>query len=160
MLKMIHFTIARIGTINMTNRTKVLIGILALLTSFAAGRYSVQQPAVHAVTDITQNNDITTNKDEHKKIIIVKDKDKTTTTITDDTNTTTKDNSTIISHSDVTATPPKTNTLNLSVLAGLDIQRTQTVYGASVTKELIGPITMGVFGLTNGTVGVSIGLNF
>jgi hypothetical protein len=34
------------------------------------------------------------------------------------------------------------------------------MYGISVHREFIGPITLGAFGLTNGTVGLSIGVNF
>lgn len=46
----------------------------------------------------------------------------------------------------------------LSVLVGTDFSN--PVYGLHVNKELLGPITVGVFGLTNKTLGVSIGLNF
>ena len=61
-----------------------------------------------------------------------------------------------------TTTPAKTQTLNLSVLAAVNpVNRDfAPVYGASLTKEFIGPVTIGAFGLTNGTLGVSIGLNF
>ena len=34
------------------------------------------------------------------------------------------------------------------------------LYGISANKEFIGPITIGAFGLTNGTIGLSIGVNF
>lgn len=56
----------------------------------------------------------------------------------------------------------KTSTLNLSALAGNDFSHPQIlpIYGLSVSKSLLGPITVGAFGLTNGVVGLSVGINF
>jgi hypothetical protein len=48
--------------------------------------------------------------------------------------------------------------LSLSALAGTDLR--SPVYGAHVSKEILGPVSVGIFGLTNGTFGASIGLNF
>lgn len=48
--------------------------------------------------------------------------------------------------------------VNLSLLGGTDFSR--PVYGLHVSKELIGPISVGLFGLTNKTVGLSLGINF
>ncbi len=52
--------------------------------------------------------------------------------------------------------------INLSVLVANDFSRGVLIptYGISVSKEFIGPITLGVFGLTSGTLGASIGYNF
>lgn len=52
--------------------------------------------------------------------------------------------------------------LSVSALVANDFSNRglSPIYGASVSKEIIGPITIGAFGLTNGTVGVSVGLNF
>lgn len=44
-------------------------------------------------------------------------------------------------------------TVNISALI------TSTAKGVSVTKELIGPITVGAFALSDGTIGASLGLN-
>lgn len=59
------------------------------------------------------------------------------------------------------AVAPKTKT-NISILGANDFSQRliKPLYGVSVTRELIGPVTIGVFGLTNGTVGLSLGLNF
>lgn len=48
--------------------------------------------------------------------------------------------------------------VGLSALVGTDFN--VPVYGIAVNKEFIGPITLGAWGLTNKTVGLSIGLNF
>ncbi len=75
---------------------------------------------------------------------------------------------TIIDHSQRTETDTKQSvayqnpTLNVSVLVANDfsIRAIKPIYGVSVTKEVLGPITVGAFGLTSGTVGLSVGLNF
>lgn len=57
--------------------------------------------------------------------------------------------------------PVKSPKLNVSLLIANDFDtRMKPEYGVSFTKEFIGPITIGGFGLTNGILGVSIGFNF
>lgn len=84
---------------------------------------------------------------------------KKTTTITENTTTDTK--KVTDTQKDIVVTAPKSSIINISALAGLDTGRGFVpTYGISASKELIGPITVGAFGLTNGTIGVSVGLNF
>jgi peptidoglycan hydrolase-like amidase len=57
--------------------------------------------------------------------------------------------------------PVKTSKINVSVLAGTDVtSRFKPEYGISINKEFIGPVTIGAFGMTNGVLGVSIGITF
>lgn len=49
---------------------------------------------------------------------------------------------------------------NVSALVAVDSLKLTPTYGIGVTHELIGPITIGAFGLTNGVVGLSIGISF
>lgn len=49
----------------------------------------------------------------------------------------------------------------ISALAGFTpFSITAPVYGAHVSSQLLGPISVGAFGLTSGVVGVSLGLDF
>lgn len=52
--------------------------------------------------------------------------------------------------------------LNLSALAAVNVTDVKSglSYGLSVNKELLGPFTLGIFGLSSGTGGVSLGVNF
>ena len=51
--------------------------------------------------------------------------------------------------------------INISALAGVDLNnRFIPTYGVSATKQIFGPISVGAFGLTNGVVGLSLGVNF
>ncbi len=147
------------------NNYKFKSTILAILIAgaFAAGRYSVAKPEV-VTKNVTQASVKTDeNKDIHKVVVTktvtqpsgVKETDTTVTTDTtvhdtQDTQETSKTMTDII--------PAKTGTLNISALGAYS--NGSLTYGASVTKQIIGPLTAGVFGLTNGTIGVSIGMSF
>lgn len=79
-----------------------------------------------------------------------------------DTTSTTTDNSikAVTDSTDKTVVAqPK---LNVSALVANDFSRGLLVptYGVSVSKQVLGPFTVGGFGLTNGTIGLSIGVNF
>jgi hypothetical protein len=152
----------------LSTNSKYIIVTIAILTSFAVGRYSVQKPIVHTVTDVRTDVKQDQVADTHTQTTIttVKTPDGTVKTVEQinqvaDTKTDTQ----VIAdtHVDTTITPPKTNTVNISALVannfshGLGITPT---YGVSVSKEILGPVTIGAFGLTNGVVGVSIGLSF
>lgn len=150
----------------MSNKTIALVSILALTASFAVGRYSVSQPpAVTKVDDIKKDIIKDVDSDKHKETTTVIEKDpdgktKTTTTVTEDTTTKKHVDTTIEKHEDLTITPTIRDTLNVSALIGADFRQKDPVYGVSVTKQFLGPVTIGIFGLTNYTVGLSVGLNF
>lgn len=148
----------------MTNQSKIIIAALALAIAFSVGRFT----AVGTKTDVLDVK--TTEKEKEKKSVhtitkttIVKQPDgATTTTIVADTKAETKevDQKTSNLHQEVVSTPgPKTN---ISLLGSYNIISPEKVpaVGLLVSREVIGPVTAGVFGLNNGTVGISIGINF
>jgi hypothetical protein len=142
--------------------------------SFAGGRYSVKSAEVRTEMKEVKKEDSKTTTDEDTKthtetrIVEVKSTDGTdtkTTTIAEvrDTVQDTKRQDIIEAKTDViqTVTPQKTGTLNFSVVAATTTSQFGVpVYGASVTKEIMGPVTAGAFFLTNGTIGVSLGMSF
>lgn len=149
----------------MSNKTKLGIFVASILVSFACGRYTVQAPEVKTSKNTEQDVKKEADKDTqtHEVSVEVKKPDGTIqVTTTTDTTTIAKVDTSVQTDTQFKqdVIPPKTNTLNVSLLVGLDITRQAPVYGGSLTKQLLGPITIGAFGLTNGTVGGSIGLNF
>jgi hypothetical protein len=144
------------------SKIKIGISVFILLGVFAAGRYSV--PTQPAITQQLQDNSKeheTVDQDTHKTIVRVKEPSgKVTTTVTIDTTAHEKEDKTDQLKVDTTVTPPIRRTLNLSVLAGTDIHALKPIYGLSIQKELIGPLTFGIYGLNNGVIGGSIGYNF
>lgn len=52
-------------------------------------------------------------------------------------------------------------TTSVSVLTGVDVTKPGgIVYGASLNRSILGPITIGIWGLSNGICGGSVGLSF
>lgn len=147
-----------------STKNKVIIAVVVVMTTFALGRYSVNQtPAVRNIADSKTNKDINKDKDTHTITTITKKPDGTITeTIDKTTETKSQEKDQIVSHVDQTITPPKQSKLNISVLGASDFSRGLLIptYGLSVSKEVLGPVTIGAFGLMNGVVGISIGLDF
>ena len=144
-----------------------ITGGILIVTAFAFGRYSnTTKPS----TSVTQTNNLTDNKDENKQTHTV------TTTVTEKEPTgatkITETQDTIVSdeiqdekhdqETDKTViTQPQAKKLNISALVSPGFESgIRMAYGASINKEVLGPITIGAFGLTNGVVGLSIGLDF
>jgi hypothetical protein len=78
------------------------------------------------------------------------------------TTTTTDKSDKLVSDVNTAVVASTHSTLNISALVANDFSRGVLVptYGVSVSKQLLGPVTVGGFGLTNGTIGISIGINF
>lgn len=133
----------------MSSRFYWAIGIALLGLGFELGVHSV---------DISTTKVDTVAVDHTKTVIVtVKAKDgSSTTTETIDQKSKTKTDA--ISQVPVT-TKQKTN---ISVLVGNDFSNSviKPMYGVSVTRELLGPVTVGAYGLTNGVIGISLGINF
>ena len=152
----------------MPNKTQIIIGVLILAVVFAVGRYTAPEK-VRVETKIVEvekkTEDKNTKKNEHKKVVIVKNPDgTTTTTITDDTNTDITDHKTddiAKSETQSKETSKGDNSVTISALAGINVLHGGTpIYGGQISKPLLGPVVIGVWGLTNATGGVSLGLRF
>lgn len=156
----------------MENKTKIIIAVCALATAFAIGRYTVPEK-VRIETKIVEIEKKVTDQDkdknEHKKtiIVVVTKPDGTkqsTTTISDDTDTKTDTHQTddISKTTDITkeitAGTQKTTVLGL---VGMDLTKAGLPdYGISVSKSVLGPVSVGVFGFKSGMVGAGVGLSF
>lgn len=136
---------------------ETVLGILMIVAIFYAGRYT----APTKVETKTVTVEVEKTKVVEKKVIVEKtnpDGSKTTVT-TVDTNTETQTDST---SNTTTVKENKKSTLNVYAMGGLDVTNPANgfIVGAHVSKQLIGPISIGLFGFTNKTAGVSIGMSF
>lgn len=129
-----------------TNQVRILI-IVAVI-AYALGRYvspaapKVETASVKSIdTEITK----TITKAPNGKIRSV-----TVTKISDN-------ESQIKKIAPTTSKPIKPM---VSLLGGYDLTSHKNVYGLSITKPLIGPVQVGVWGLSNGSLGISIGAEF
>ncbi len=159
-------------------KTKLVIVVVYSVTVFAVGRYMAPTKVVTEVktVEVVKTKEVSATdkkKKSKKKIVIVENtspdgKKEKTTTITDDTVTTDKSKEVSTSDSSKSTESRKevtrdTSKVTLSFLAGAQFTTGDglpLVYGGSITKPILGPITLGVWGLTNATGGFSLGLTF
>lgn len=141
----------------MTTKAKYALASIAILTSFAAGRWM-------APTSIKTDKETSATKDTDKHkvtvITVIEHPDGTKeskTTEVEDTSSTASKNT-----SDTKDVERSTSKVTISALGGISLLSDPlvTVFGVSVTKPILGPITAGVWGLSNKTFGASLGLTF
>ena len=160
----------------MTTKTKIIVASVSLLTAFALGRYTVPTKTKIEVRTVTVEKTIDktqtqTDQDKHKETTVTEtikpDGTKQTVTQTVEDTQTQKDQKTVDT-SQTQTTQDKTKEITrqgspvtILALAGVSYHNLSTpVYGASVSRNLLGPISMGVWGLSSGTFGVGVGLSF
>jgi hypothetical protein len=154
------------------NRYQSALIIIVLSVSFALGRYTVPTKVVtETKTVYVENQSEKTNvdKNKHKDTVTVEkiNKDGTTTktthTVEDSKTDTKKDVELSVDSSTQTRKEVSRESLtNVSLLVGTEIiSITHSLnYGLSISKPILGPISIGAFGFTSGLVGFQIGLNF
>lgn len=152
---------------------KYLLLALALITAYAFGRFSAPEKVkietkVVEVEKKTEKKDV--DKQLHKKTTTITeirpDGTKIITVVsTDESQTKTKerkiDESVKIGEQTKEVTN-STSKVTVAALAGVnpfDLNR-GVDFGASVSRPVIGPITVGVFGFKSGMMGASVGLTF
>ena len=78
-----------------------------------------------------------------------------------DTVTTVTDHSTKVEQDIKSALVAKQLNWHAGAQIGIDVHKGLIpIYGVSLDRRIFGPVTVGGFGLTNGTIGISIGLSF
>lgn len=126
----------------MRKRHLVVIALVSLSAAFAFGRYS-SPVKIKTITVVKRVK----NQVVHETIKPDGTVEKTITTqVNTDKNT------------DSQTTKGGAPQINVYGLVG--VQALKPVAGAHVSAEVLGPISIGVFGLTNGSVGGSVGLRF
>jgi len=144
-------------------RYKVVGGVMIIVATYMAGKHS-RPDSVEIKSATTQVEKIADNS------VITEDIEET---VKPDGSKTTKSHKTIQKNviadrktntKTETVIENKHSTLNLSLLAGINPFDTKLLYGASVTKDLVGPITIGAWVLTSGALrdtsgGISFGTN-
>lgn len=153
----------------MTDKSKVIIEVIIIVTAYAIGRFSAPEKIKVETKIVEVEKKVTdTDKTKHKKVTVVEttkpDGTKTkTTVITDDTETKKKETDTSHKNTDVVREEIRgSQKVTVSALLGIPLSfgLSQPVYGASITKPIFGPITIGGFYFTPNVGGVSLGLTF
>jgi hypothetical protein len=136
-------------------KTNLYVGFICLALGLGIGRYTNR--GIGSTTDTTKDTQQAQDTKKITVIITAPDGKKTKTETTEvDSHTSTETKKSV----DVVV-KPKQPIINFSALAGTDInQPFKPIYGVSVSKEILGPVTAGVWVLSNSTVGISVGVNF
>lgn len=133
------------------------LAVFAILAGIAGGFFLGRQyPA--ASTQVTEVHDDTkTHTQTTTTTTKTKDGEVKTVIVTDKVKEESKDK-----RKESTIVAAQRPTTSVSLLAATNTSNVfgPPQYGIYVSHEIIGNITAGAFGLTNGTIGLSIGLNF
>ncbi len=143
----------------MQTRTKIILSIIALATVFAIGRFTSPEKIKTEIKTVEVEKFVT--KVVHEVVTVIEHPDGTKETKTvKDTNSSSQSNSTTVVKKDEKTLSK--DRINISVLAGgqLPLNSNSMLLGASAQKNVLGPITAGVWVLNNASGGLSIGLNF
>lgn len=166
--------------VDMIQYTRYTVYVAILIVVFAAGRYSVPISVKTEKKDVVVDNK-TDNKTEDNDIhkhtvttivdVTAPDGTKTHTVKKDtdyDNDKKTTEASTDSRRESITETKEVTRAgsrLTIQALAGAKIgsfssSMVELDYGAMVSRDLLGPVNIGVFGFKSGLAGVSVGLSF
>lgn len=143
----------------MSTRLQLLIGLLLLVIGLAIGRYSLPAKVVTVTRierqdhDVIKTNVVTVTK-------VVKQPNGTT-----ETNTTVTDHSVTNDQSNTVSQTEKTVTRNQpDWRVGAQFSSSSNLpgylYGVTVDRRILGPISIGVFGNANRAFGAQIGIEF
>lgn len=163
----------------LTKEAKVglLVVIVLCVSSFAVGRYTtpVQIKTETKIVEVEKKTNVSDSdkkKERHKKTTTIEETlpdgtKRKTTVVTDDTQSDSQKHDSSSSETSKSETDKKevtnrTSLVTISALGGASISlgNVPLIYGASITKPVLGPITIGIWGLSNSTAGLSLGLSF
>lgn len=155
------------------SKWKLALAAVALLTAYAVGRWSAPEKVVikKEIVEVEKKasqSDSDKEKRKDTETHIIEHPDGTKETIittheewekhhhdssTSDSSSSTKDDKVVQSSS---------SKVTISVLGGANVNSlgSPVIWGGALTKPVLGPVTVGAWGLSNGTVGASVGLTF
>jgi len=155
----------------MTNRQKLSLLGAALMTAFAAGRFSTPvkiKTEIKTVEVEKKSDEDKKNLDTHKETVVTETSKpdgtkqvvtQTTEDVKERTDDTTKADTQTATDS-TKLQERSSQPVTLSALGGISLGTGVPTFGGSVTKPILGPVTMGLWALSNGNAGVSVGLTF
>ena len=140
------------------DKIKITLSIIIVAGAFYAGRQSATIPTEVRKVEETKKE----NSQTDQTVVTIKRPDGTIETTKKTHKTVEKD-----IKKETKAEVPKPSlvkppTTKVSLMAGVDLQTAgrPIVYGAEVSMQVLGPISLGVFGLSNGIIGISGGMAF
>lgn len=147
-----------------------ILALAVILVSFAAGRYSATSTTKEIKHDelVKVDTELHKERDMHTttRVRTIKEPSGVVTTESVVETTVSAHTDSIVqatdSVHDTSVTISKSNApkTNISALASVDFKEFKPIYGVSVSKEVLGPVTIGLFGFSSGMLGISVGVSF
>lgn len=149
------------------DKTKIIIALVLLAGAYATGRYMspekikvekevvtqvVEKIKTKTVSDLEKTITETINVDGSRSIITVLRR-KTSKENEKDTESKTE-------VKEITDIQNRTNSVTINALGGLNVldPKAGLIVGGQISKPLLGPVVLGIWGMSNKTAGVSLGL--
>jgi hypothetical protein len=155
------------------NKYVVVAVIVSLAVAFGFGRWSAPQKIVTETKVVIQKDatkETQSDQDKHSETntVQVKKPDgtiitKTTTKTDTDTKRKTEQETKTDQKSDTRTEITKSSSpVTINALAGVNVTSLTggLIYGLSISRPILGPITIGAWGMTNKTGGFSLGIQF
>lgn len=131
-----------------------ILGILLLVFCFCLGRYT-SPTKVETKTVTIEVEKVKTNQN----VVVVEkvNKDGSRVKITKASSQTYRNTENSTQNTKVVENKPS---VNIHAMAGLDVLNPKgVVVGVHANKQILGPISLGVFGFTNNVIGLSLGMS-
>lgn len=158
----------------------IIAGLVILLGGVAIGRYTLPAKVVtktetQIVTQVVTKTVEVDKTDYHKNKVLVETVttkpdgtvvrkreflDKSEIVKDDRTNTDTNSNSSTTTHTESSKTYANDKGSVRALVARNMDHISEDIYGVGVEKKILGPFTLGAFGLTDKTLGLSLGMTF
>lgn len=131
----------------MKKRTIALIFLSAIAVSYSVGRYLQPEKVVVKEVEVIK-------RDVKTVVKTIKQPDGTIIRerTTEDKTQTNKSNETVVTN--------QGSKVRINAIAGWSFEHKKEIYGLMVQKDILGPISVGVFGMSDKTIGVTVGISF
>lgn len=131
----------------MTKKTVLLLTLSVAAAAYAFGRYAQPEKVVVKEVEVVK-------RDVKTVVRTVKQPDGTVIR-----ERTTEDKTQTMSEKEKTVVNDKSK-VTVNALLGYSFNDRKEIYGLMVQKQMFGPVSVGAFGMSDTTVGVTIGISF
>lgn len=144
-----------------TYRNLAIAGILLIGIGYGTGRYlqparvEIKKEVEIKEVEVTKKNVVT-----HEHIVKDKDGNETIDRTTEDKSTEARNTESKTKESTVITNKKPDWRVNALAALSPDHDFANPAYGLQIERRILGPISVGAFGLTNKTVGLSVGIEF
>lgn len=142
----------------MPNKYQFLVLSVLCVAAFAIGRFSASTQKSVVSQENTEKQQVKDVETQRTTVTVKSPNGEVKTTTTVNTVDKTKTNVETTKSAEVQISSSK---FLVSAMAGYNFKSPDLpLYGVSISRKFLGPVTTGIWGLNNGTIGLSVGVEF